>query len=84
VTNPKVANYPAGSKAQVYAERFNGIYTNLLNGLHLTFNGKPKHLAQTIGGMYELRLAADALIEIPGGSTGQQAAPTFEYALVDA
>jgi hypothetical protein len=30
--------------------------------------------------MYELRLAAEALIEIPDGSSGKQAAPTFEYA----
>jgi hypothetical protein len=80
VTDPKVQNYPAGSTTRAYAERFNGIYTSLLNSLHLAFNGQPKHLSQAIGGMYELRLAAEALIEIRDSSTGKQAAPTFEYA----
>ena len=82
VINPKLSRYKAGSAAAVYAERFNQIYGNLLNGLHLTFNGAPDHLRQAIGGMYELRLAADALIRMPDEVTGKQAAPTFEYALV--
>lgn len=84
VTNPKVQNYKAGSTAQAYAARFNGIYTNLLNSLHLTFNGQPAHLTQAIGGMYELRLAAEALLEIRDDASGKQAAPTFEYAADDA
>jgi hypothetical protein len=84
VVDPKVANYSAGSTARAYAERFNGIYTNLLNSLHTTFNGEPRHLSKAIGGMYELRLAAEALIEIRDASTGRQAAPTFEYALENA
>jgi hypothetical protein len=81
VTDPKVANYVAGSTAQVYAERFNGIYTNLLDSLHLAFNGRPDHLRAAIGGMYELRLSAEALIQIPDAKSGKLAAPTFEYAL---
>lgn len=80
VTNPKAKNYPAGSTARAYADRFNGIYTNLLNSLHITFNGHPGHLSKAIGGMYELRLAAEALIEIKDTNSGKQAAPTFEYA----
>ena len=84
VTNPKLATYSAGSTARAYAERFNGIYTNLLNSLHVTFNGQPQHLSQAIGEMYELRLAAEALIEIQDANTGKQAAPTFEYALENA
>jgi hypothetical protein len=80
VTDPKVQNYPPGSTPRAYAERFNCIYTNLLTSLHLAFNGQPKHLSQAIGGMYELRLAAEALIEIRDSSTGKQTAPTFEYA----
>ena len=36
-----------------------------------------------IGGMYELRLAAEALIELTLPS-GQQAAPTFEFAMENA
>ena len=84
MVNPKLANYPAGSTAHAYAERLNGIYTNLLNSLHVTFNGQPQHLSQAIGGMYELRLAADALIEIKDTNTGKQAGPTFEYALENA
>jgi hypothetical protein len=84
VTNPKVASYPADGAARAYAERFNGIYTNLLNSLHATFNGAPRHFARAIGGMYELRLAAEALIEIRDETSGKQAAPTFEYALENA
>jgi hypothetical protein len=82
VTNPKVANYPAGSTARAYAERFSVIYTNLLRGLHRTFNGAPSNLKPAIGVMYELRLAAEALIEIR--DSGKQAAPTFEYAMENA
>ena len=84
VTNPKLTNYPISSTAHAYAERFNGIYTNLLNSLHLTFNGQAEHLSKAIGGMYELRLAAEALIEIRDTNTGKQAAPTFEFALENA
>jgi hypothetical protein len=80
VVNPKVATYPNGSTARAYAERFNGIYTNVLNSLHVTFNGDPQRFSQAVGGMYELRLAAEALIELRDGNTGKQAAPTFEYA----
>jgi Ferritin-like len=79
--NPKLANYPAGSEARAYAERFNGIYTNLLNSLHRVFDGEPDRLSSAIGGMYELRLAADAMIEIRDATSGKQAAPTFEFAL---
>jgi hypothetical protein len=79
VIDPKVQDYTNGSTARAYAGRFNGIYTNLLNSLHLTFNGEPKRLSQAVGAMYELRLAAEALIEIEV-SGGKRAAPTFEYA----
>jgi hypothetical protein len=80
VSDPKVQSYPQNSKVRASAERFNAIYTNLLNGLHVTFDGQPKRLAAAVGGMYELRLAAQALIAIRDGGTGKQAAPTFEYA----
>ncbi len=83
IPNPKAADYPADSQPRLAAERFNGIYTNLLNSLHRTVNGKPRHLAMAIGGMYELRLAAEALIELTLPS-GQQAAPTFEFAMENA
>jgi hypothetical protein len=46
----------------------------------VTFDGQPQHLAQAIGGVYELRLAAEAMIEIRDDASGKQAAPTFEYA----
>jgi hypothetical protein len=84
VMNPKIANYRADSAARAYAQRFNAIYTNLLNSLHVTFNGAPRRLAKAIAGMYELRLAAEALIDIRDDASGKQAAPTFEYALENA
>jgi hypothetical protein len=69
---------------RAYAERFNGIYTDLLNNLHVTFNGQPQQLSKAIGAMYELRLAAEALIEVRDARSGKQAAPTFEYYLDNA
>jgi hypothetical protein len=84
VINPKVENYSAGSTARAYAERFNGIYTNLLNSLHLMFNRDPRHFSAAVGNMYELRLAAEALIEFRDPATGKQAAPSFEYAMENA
>ncbi|MEH3062533.1 MAG: ferritin-like protein [Methylobacterium radiotolerans] len=80
LSDPKVSGYAPGSTARAYAERFNGIYTNLLNCLQATFDGDVGRLSRAIGIMYELRLAADALIEIRDAATGRQAAPTFEYA----
>jgi hypothetical protein len=84
IPNPKLASYSAGSTARAYAERFSVIYTKLLHGLHRTFNGAPKYLVPAIGVMYELRLAAEALIEVRDSTSGKQAAPTFEYAKEDA
>jgi hypothetical protein len=77
--DPKVENYAAGGTARAYAERFNRVYTNLLISLHQTFNGQPRHLRRAIGAMYELRLAASALIEIRLPGSGKQAAPSFQY-----
>lgn len=76
--NPTQRDYPPGSTAHVHSDRFNRIYTNLLHGLHQTFNGQPQHFPRVIGAMYELRLAANALTEIP--IDYGHAAPTFEYA----
>jgi hypothetical protein len=72
--------YSAGSTARAYAEPFNGTYTNLLNSLAFAVHRPATVSVPWVGEMYELRLAAEALIEIRDATTGKQAAPTFEYA----
>ena len=75
----KTVDYPAGSRARTLAETFNVAYTNLLRALERAFNGDPGNIKVALGLMYELRLAAVALVSTPLRGTGLNAAPTFEY-----
>jgi hypothetical protein len=84
VSDPKAANYREGSRARTLADQFNSTYTNLLNSLHDTFNGSPRSLSEAMGLMFELNIVGGQLVETVDETTGKQAAPSFEYALVNA
>jgi hypothetical protein len=78
--NTKTAMLPAGSEEKRRLDEFNASYFSLLNGLHLTFNGNPDNLANTIGVMYDLKLSAQKLCATPfPGKAGYTIGPSFEY-----
>ena len=75
----KAVDYAPGTRARNLVEQFNFSYTALLRSLHVLFNGGPRTLKDAIGLMFELRLLAADIVATPVGTTGFNAAPTFEY-----
>lgn len=82
--NPKTTSFPADSRARFLSDQFNYSYSKLLNALHITFNGKPGYLDESIGLMYSLKLQAQELVATPVGDTGENAGPTWEWVSVNA
>jgi hypothetical protein len=77
-TDPKAANYPAGSAQRYACDTFNSTYTSLLGVLHATLNGQPGSLDAAIGLMMSLKGQAKQMmsgIPNPAVITG----PSFEY-----
>ena len=77
-TDPKTANYPAGSAQRFACDNFNSTYTALLRSLHATLNGQPDQLDAAIGLMMSLKGQAEQMmsgIPNPAVITG----PSFEY-----
>ena len=71
---------PLGSEERRLLEAFNQTYSNLLYGLHVTFNGNPDNLANTIGLMFDLRLSCQKLGEMPfPGKFGYTIGPSYEF-----
>ncbi|TAE80186.1 MAG: hypothetical protein EAY81_10660 [Bacteroidetes bacterium] len=83
--NTKANMLPLGSEERRLLEAFNQTYSNLLYGLHITFNGKPDNLPNTIGLMFDLRLACQRLAEMPfPGKYGYTIGPSYEFVLPNA
>lgn len=78
VDNPSSSTYPLGSPARLRSDLFNRSYSDLLEALHLTFNGAPERLGAAIGLMNDVKLQAIALMQISIGG-GLNASPCFEY-----
>lgn len=78
--NTKANMLPLGSEERRLLEEFNQTYSNLLFGLHQTFNGQPDNLGNTIGLMYDLRLSCQKLAEMPfPGTYGYTIGPSYEF-----
>ncbi len=75
--NPKIELYKEGSELRRKSVEFSRCYTQLLDGLHVSFNGEPHRLIEAVGLMYDLKYQAVALMKIPVGD-GQTAGPTFQ------
>jgi hypothetical protein len=88
VENSKADMYVPGTMARRLVDQFNYSYTNLLNSLHETFNGKPDYLNTAMGVMFDLKLQAQKMAEISdealGAIEGKSVAPSFEYASINA
>ncbi|HEX8704737.1 MAG TPA: ferritin-like protein [Myxococcaceae bacterium] len=76
--NPKVEQYPVGSRSRFQAEQFNQAYTQLLRALHQTFNGQPGLLEQALGLMFQLRILAYQVLSTPD-QNNQATGLTFQY-----
>jgi hypothetical protein len=76
--NPSLAAYPKDSQAYRLALEFNSGYSNLLNALHVAFNGHPRKVDDAIGLMYSLTVQASSMAQVPVPGTDFTAAPTYE------
>ena len=82
IANPNSGLYPLNSKERVESDVFNQIYSNLLRALHTTFNGEPDYLNTAIGLMFDLKLQAIKLMNIPlSTDPSTHAAPCYEYVI---
>lgn len=82
--NPKMKDYPVNTVAYTNSKFFNYTYTNLLNSLHITFNGEPDKIDAAMGLMYSLRLYALKLLQTPDpNNPGFVAGPSYEYVTDD-
>jgi hypothetical protein len=78
--NPSSGIYRPGSKERVESDLFNQIYCNMLRALHITFNGEPTYLNTAVGLMFDLKLQAIKLMNMPlSTDPSTNAAPCFEY-----
>lgn len=77
--NPKMMNYPVGSKARKLCKRFNVAYSQILDRLHQAFNGTPAELDNVVIDMFTLKQKAVALMQVPVPRAGFNAGPSFEY-----
>ncbi|XP_078572607.1 uncharacterized protein LOC144859641 isoform X2 [Branchiostoma floridae x Branchiostoma japonicum] len=84
ISNPHTDRYPPGSQVRKYSDRFNKIYTGLLNCLHEAFNGNPNMMNHCMGMMPSLTAWGKKLVRTPidpdgDPEMGPNAAPTFEF-----
>lgn len=79
IPNPRLEDYPVGSRARLLATDFSSSYLNLLAQLNTAFLGYPELIAATFGTMNSLAIKAGEITQLPitaGGREGH-AGPTF-------
>jgi hypothetical protein len=79
-SNTKVSDLPIGTIEHEKAELFAKTYTQLLKGLHTTFNGQPENLSSTFQTMRDLTNISEALaqMQFPNNSS-LVVGPPFEF-----
>jgi hypothetical protein len=78
--NTKAAMLTEGTEERRRVDDFNTAYSQLLNGLHRTFNGEPSYLDNTIGLMFDVKLLGEKLCSTPfPGKKGYNIGPSFEF-----
>jgi rubrerythrin len=83
VANPRLSDYPDGSRARFACNAFNYTYTSLLRTLHAVFNGTPHRVRSAVGLMESLKAQAIALTALTLAD-GSHPGPSFEYQPVSA
>lgn len=84
--NTKAAMLPPGSEERRRIDDFNTSYSQLLNGLHRTFNGEPDFLGNTIGLMFDVKLSGEKLCATAFPGTENEdynIGPSFEFVDLD-
>ena len=77
--NPASEDYTDNPAVLEKLTTFNQEYSDMLRVIEKSFNGEPKLLGQAVGVMYELKILAKELMEIPTGDGRTTVGPTFEY-----
>jgi len=77
--NPRSQTYKGGSPVVAKVGEFNLLYSDLLRDLHRAFNGEPGRLFKTIPAMQQLKVVAQAIMQMETGDGTTNAGPTFEY-----
>jgi len=77
--NPASEDYKHNPEVLEKLTTFNQEYSDMLRIIEKSFNGEPKLLGQAVGVMYELKILAKELMEIPTGDGKTTVGPTFEY-----
>lgn len=77
--NPPEVKLPPGSQVELASQQCDETFSALIDGLQMTFDGRPKHLDASIGLMYSLRLQAQKLMSMPVPDTDGNAGPRFLY-----
>lgn len=81
VPDASLADFPPDNPAYLPAQAFYECFVRLLNALNGAFNGDPAKLTPALSIMYELRLAAFKVIDVPlrgFEGTPVYAAPPFQ------
>lgn len=78
-TNTKISHLLEGSDQKKKSIEFNRKYSELLKGLHETFNGKPENLSITISIMKKLRRIGLELVKMQFLTTEFTIGPSFEF-----
>lgn len=78
-TDPRLEDYPEGSRARLLAEDYAWSYLNLLAHLHDALNGHPERIGLTFGAMNDLTIKANELTRLPIDDTDPRvhAGPLF-------
>lgn len=77
--NPRAADFADVSPVRRAMDAFNRTYWTLLRDMHRAFNGEPRALPGTMGGMMRLERQARDLMQMPTGDGVTHAGPSFEY-----
>ena len=68
--NPRVRDYPEGSRAHLLANGFSRTYLDLIAQLQHAFNGNPSEVEESFSTMLALRMKAGELVQIPADDFG--------------
>ena len=78
--NTKASMFEHGTEERRLIDLFNQQYSNMLHGLHQTFNGRPEKLSSNIGLMIDLRLTCQKMAQMPfPGKNDYTIGPSYEF-----
>ena len=81
--NVKNSDFPHGSEIHTKLVDFNRSYCDLLRIMHRAFNGDPKQMSVAVGAMYEIKIKAKELMQLPSGDGLTTVGLSYEYAKPD-